>query len=234
MNKDLIRDFFKIFFSRNLHYNYDKNYAIKADIHAKNKLSINEINTVKYHLYQNSIPRNMKILDVGCNTGIPLINFLKNTENCLGFGIDINKYAVENSENNKSNILLKLYDGYTIPFEDNYFDHIIFHHVIGHVKDPNRILLEINRVLKPGGTLSIITPNLWYKLFRFPQNLINNFKPDNSILRYFTKKKLRNLLECNHFSNNLFFYFGDDSFLNMKFAKLRICSISQKNQNDPI
>lgn len=228
MNYDLIKDFIKIFVSNNHNYDYDKNYALKAEKHANNKLSIDEINIVKHFLYKNYRPENLNILDVGCNTGKPLNNFLKDTYSCFGFGIDINKHAIDNTDNNNSSIILKLYDGNTIPFEDNYFDHVILHHVIGHVKDPNRILLEINRVLKPGGTLSIITPNLWYKLFRFPKNLINNFKPDNSILRYYTKQRLKKVLKHNHFSNNFFYYFGDDSFFKYDFAKLRICSISKK------
>ncbi len=231
MNRDLLKDFFKIFITRNEHYNYDKNYALKAEMHANNKLSKDEINTVKYYLYDNNPPQNLKILDVGCNTGLPLVNFLKNTQDCKGYGIDINMHAIDSVKNHENYISLKLYDGNTIPFEDNYFDHVMLHHVIGHVKDPNRILIEINRVLKPGATLSIITPNLWYKLFRFPQNLINNFKPDNSILRYYTKNKLKTALEINQFSNNFFFYFGDDSFFKKNFAKLRICSISKKKHD---
>jgi len=228
MNNDLIKDFLKIFITRNKNYNYDNNYALKAEMHAKNKLSIDEINTVKYYLYDKTIPKNLNILDVGCNTGMPLVNFLNQTIDCKGFGIDINKQAIDSFKAHENNISLKLYDGVTIPFEDNYFDHVILHHVIGHVKEPNRILSEINRVLKPGATLSIITPNLWYKFFRFPHNLINNFKPDNSILRYYSKNKLKKALEINQFSNNFFFYFGDDSFFKMNFAKLRICSISKK------
>jgi ubiquinone/menaquinone biosynthesis C-methylase UbiE len=228
MNNDLIKDFLKIFITRNKNYNYDKDYALKAEMHAKNKLSIDEINTVKYYLYDKTIPKNLKILDVGCNTGMPLVNFLNQTLDCKGFGIDINKQAIDSFKALENNIFLKLYNGVTIPFEDNYFDHVILHHVIGHVKEPNRILSEINRVLKPGATLSIITPNLWYKFFRFPHNLINNFKPDKSILRYYSKNKLKKALEINQFSNNFFFYFGDDSFFKMNFAKLRICSISKK------
>lgn len=228
MNKDLIKDFLRIFISSNKNYNYDKDYALKAETHAKNKLSLDEINAVKSYLYQKTTPKNLKILDVGCNTGLPLVNFLNQTIDCNGFGIDINKQAIDSFKSHQDNISLKLYNGVNIPFEDNYFDHVILHHVIGHVKDPIRLLSEINRVLKPGATLSVITPNLWYKFFRFPHNILNNFKPDKSILRYYCKNELNKKLKISGFSNNFFFYFGDDSFFKKDFAKLRICSISKK------
>ena len=87
MNYDLIKDFIKIFVSNNHNYDYDKNYALKAEKHANNKLSIDEINIVKHFLYKNYRPENLNILDVGCNTGKPLNNFLKDTYSCFGFGI---------------------------------------------------------------------------------------------------------------------------------------------------
>ena len=228
MNFDLIKDFYKIFIPHKKVFNYDKNYSIKAENHAKNKLSIDEINKVKNILFKNNIPENLKILDVGCNTGLPLINFLKDTRNCFGYGIDINKFAIEDSNDINEQVELNVFNGHQIPYENNYFDHVILHHVIGHLSNPNSIIFEINRVLKSGGTLSIITPNLWYKFFRFPSNLITNFKPDNSIICYFSKSKLEKMLKKNNFNNNYFYYFGDNSFFKMDFAKLRICSISKK------
>jgi ubiquinone/menaquinone biosynthesis C-methylase UbiE len=229
MNYDIIKDFLKIFFSSNSHYSYDKSYSVKAEKHAMNRLSIDEMTKVKHYFFKNNVPENIKILDVGCNTGLPLINIMKETRNSIGHGIDINKHAIDNNKGVDSNVTFQLYDGYTIPFEDNFFDYVMLHHVLGHVTDPNRILLEINRVLKPGGTLSIITPNLFYKLFKFPKNLFNNFKPDSSILRYYTKIKLKNALKANNFTNNLFYYFGDYSFLKVNISKIRICSISKKS-----
>ena len=38
-----------------------------------------------------------------------------------------------------------------IPFEDDSWDHIVCHHVIEHLSDDKKGLMEFNRILKPGG-----------------------------------------------------------------------------------
>lgn len=46
-----------------------------------------------------------------------------------------------------------------LPFADDSFDGIFYHHVIEHVDDPDKSLAELSRVLKPGGEIFIGTPN---------------------------------------------------------------------------
>ncbi len=49
-----------------------------------------------------------------------------------------------------------------LPFEDNEFDLILFNEIFEHLRiDPIFTLKEINRVLKPGGTMILSTPNLY-------------------------------------------------------------------------
>lgn len=60
------------------------------------------------------------------------------------------------------------------PFEglpDNAFDTIISFQVIEHIRDDKRFLQEINRVLKPGGTALITTPNRRLSLSRNPWHI---------------------------------------------------------------
>ena len=47
-----------------------------------------------------------------------------------------------------------------LPFRDATFDCVIAGEVIEHVPDPDRTLGEIHRVLSPGGTLVVSTPNM--------------------------------------------------------------------------
>ena len=60
-----------------------------------------------------------------------------------------------------------------IPFENNSFDIIISSEVIEHVPNPLVAIKEMYRVLKPGGTLILTTPNkIWY----FAIWIANTFK----------------------------------------------------------
>ena len=59
----------------------------------------------------------------------------------------------------------KLYDyvianaDYPLPFRDGAFDGVLMIHVIEHLRCPYQTLIEVRRILKPGGSLTIVTPN---------------------------------------------------------------------------
>jgi SAM-dependent methyltransferase len=50
------------------------------------------------------------------------------------------------------------YDGKTLPFPDEHFDHIMCTEVLEHVEDPAVFVTELRRVLKDGGTLVATIP----------------------------------------------------------------------------
>jgi SAM-dependent methyltransferase len=63
----------------------------------------------------------------------------------------------------------------SIPVEDARFDHVIFTQVLEHIPEPPRVLAELHRVLKPGGTLWLTAPLFYaeherpYDFFRYTQ-----------------------------------------------------------------
>lgn len=57
------------------------------------------------------------------------------------------------------------------PFEDNQFDTIVTFQVIEHVKKDEEFIKEVFRVLKPGGTALITTPNIKMTLSRNPWHI---------------------------------------------------------------
>ncbi len=62
-----------------------------------------------------------------------------------------------------------------IPTEDARFDHVVLTQVLEHVPEPARVLAELQRVLKPGGTLWLTAPLFYveherpYDFFRYTQ-----------------------------------------------------------------
>ena len=53
------------------------------------------------------------------------------------------------------------YDGKTLPFEANCFDYALASEVMEHVFEPDLILGELHRVLKPGGLVLLSVPFAW-------------------------------------------------------------------------
>jgi SAM-dependent methyltransferase len=72
------------------------------------------------------------------------------------------------------------YDGRVIPFPDSSFDGVINTQVLEHVIDPNALILEMFRVIKPGGALILSLPFVWqeheepYDFLRFSSFGISN------------------------------------------------------------
>jgi ubiquinone/menaquinone biosynthesis C-methylase UbiE len=91
-----------------------------------------------------------KMLDVGC--GNSPFEFLVNQNQCEYVGIDI--AGADNFDYQNSKIVV--FDGENIPFENESFENIICTEVIEHIPNPEKIISEMHRVLKPNG-LAIIT-----------------------------------------------------------------------------
>ena len=90
------------------------------------------------------------VLDLGCGEGNSVDFFRKHVPHARWVGVDI----ADSSEVNKrtrNDAEFVAFDGVHIPFEDNTFDLIYCNQVFEHVRYPEMLLEEIERVLKPGG-----------------------------------------------------------------------------------
>ena len=94
-----------------------------------------------------------RLLDVGCGSK-PYKNILCAKEHV---GIDV-QVSGHNHELSEVDIY---YDGKVFPFDDNTFDVVLLSEVLEHLFEPNQILGEIYRVLKPGGKLILTCPFAW-------------------------------------------------------------------------
>jgi len=97
------------------------------------------------------------LLDIGCGK-MPYKKFLLENSNISNYiGLDIEN-AIEYAENIKPDYK---WDGITMPFSDNEFESAFATEVLEHCPQPNIVLHEINRVLKPGGIFFFTVPFLW-------------------------------------------------------------------------
>ena len=101
-----------------------------------------------------------KILDVGCGLGMYSQEFSE--EGALVSGIDVDGKKTEQAKELFPKINFQTAPGEKIPFANNSFDIVFLHEVLEHVKDEEKTIKEIVRVLKTGGRLILFVPNRWF------------------------------------------------------------------------
>lgn len=103
-----------------------------------------------------------KLLEIGVGNGshLPLYSSHQIT------GIDISEAMLEKARSFENDtITLLLMDGENLLLPKAGFDYVVMSHVLAVAKDPEKLLEQVYRVLKPGGKLYIL----------------NHFTPDNSL-----------------------------------------------------
>lgn len=111
---------------------------------------------------------NIRVLDIGCGDGHDLFLMAKETkdQNVNFFGIDINPEHVEYVQRRAD------YEGYqnievcqgeiqelSGKFLPATFDFIVCSEVLEHLQEPYKTILDISRLLVPGGQAVVTTPN---------------------------------------------------------------------------
>lgn len=149
------------------------------------------------------------LLDVGCGTGIILSKIAKKSRLC---GIDLSAQMIERAkETLKDKAELKIGDAGALPFPAETFDTVCCTFSFHHYPNPEKVLFEMNRVVKNGGHLVLADP--WMP---FPMQPIMNFfcrysqSGDHHI---YSKREMRQLLSNTGFTLNNFNHPTNDSFV---------------------
>lgn len=102
-----------------------------------------------------------KILEIGCGNGYDAIALAMKNPLCHITGIDINNDLIKASKQNAAasqckNVEFIVSNAEKMPFSANSFDIIRAERVFQHLNNVPDVMTEIDRVLKPKGTISII------------------------------------------------------------------------------
>ncbi len=102
-----------------------------------------------------------RILDLGCGDGCFLAQF--SDLDLHGFDLSVNQLKKAQVRLPKAHFTQGSL-AQPFPFENNYFDAIYCGEVLEHLVNTDHFVKEAYRVLKPGGVLTMTTPNLfaWY------------------------------------------------------------------------
>lgn len=149
------------------------------------------------------------VIDVGCGSGYGSMLLAKKAESVLG--LDYHAAAIEYCRQNyhAAHLRFKQKDASTIDAE-NEFDAAVCFQAIEHFHNPGHFLNQLKKVVKPGGTILISTPNVKKSLKGSLKNPFHvnemNYQQFNSLLQkhfssyellgvgYAAKNKMRDFL----------------------------------------
>jgi SAM-dependent methyltransferase len=108
------------------------------------------------------------VLSSGCGSAGDLLAFLQQGA-AMAYGIEVDIGLARLARQRfvgtdfESAVHIDIYNGLTLPYAGNSVDIVFSMHVIEHTQDPERYLIEVCRVLKPGGIVFLDVPNRYYK-----------------------------------------------------------------------
>jgi ubiquinone/menaquinone biosynthesis C-methylase UbiE len=100
-----------------------------------------------------------EILEIGSGTGA-LLNRLR-TQGRRIRGVDVNDRLIDEGRSWFGDLPVQQVTGTALPFPDRCFDIVMSFDVLEHIPDTDAHLHEVRRVLKPGGSYLLQTPNKW-------------------------------------------------------------------------
>lgn len=101
------------------------------------------------------IPKNVRILDIGCGFGESLA--YHQARGCDVYGVEVDSNIQRVMDKFGYQVHVGLFDSNL--YEENFFDYVTMSQVIEHVTDPMQTLSGIARILKPDGLAILSTPN---------------------------------------------------------------------------
>jgi SAM-dependent methyltransferase len=131
-----------------------------------------------------------RVLDLGCRDGALTQAYAGGNEIV---GVDADREAL--AEAQKLGIKTRWADlDEPLPFEDEGFDVVVAGELLEHLRDPRRVVAEVRRVLRPGGTFVASVPNAYRLKNRVRFALGHKPEDDPTHLQMFAPSDVRSLL----------------------------------------
>ncbi len=125
-------------------------------------------------------PEIATVLDLGCGEGDSIDLFKKAKAKIKWHGVDIEGSPEVRKRKRKSEFISS-FNGINLPYPDHYFDLIFCNQALEHVRNPDALINDAFRVLKPNGlfvgSVSYMEPYHSYSIFNFtPYGIVRVFE----------------------------------------------------------
>lgn len=181
------KDIIKGHFSKRSKY-WDSLYNDTDGKQTFTKFELRRRKEIVFNFIEKSNSENInRVLDLGCGAGHYLAQLYSMGFECFGADISEEMLKITRKKfisNQIDNVILINSGCDKLPVESNYFDLIICIGVLEYLDNEKRALLEMKRIIKPGGFVIVTFPN-FYKL----RNLLNPYYYIIRIWTYLFSKK---------------------------------------------
>ncbi len=129
---------------------------LDASIKLQDRFSSNKHGWYKWTFNNIKLDKKYKVLEIGCGNGVLWSKNIDLLDKDISITLtDVCEDMINNAKKNLSNYSdifdFQIVDPYNIPFENESFDLVIANHILFYMKDVDKVLNEIKRVLKIGG-----------------------------------------------------------------------------------
>ena len=136
---------------------YVHGYALREAVRLQDQAS-----TLVEHLHSDTAyPAGHQVLEAGCGVGAQTITLACNSPGALITSIDLSEASVRQTQDavrmaGLANVTVRQADLFDLPFGSGFFDHVFVCFVLEHLARPVQALEALKRVLKAGGSITVI------------------------------------------------------------------------------
>jgi 2-polyprenyl-6-hydroxyphenyl methylase / 3-demethylubiquinone-9 3-methyltransferase len=146
---------------------------------------------VKKHILKKFKLEDVCLLDVGCGAGFLANEFGGTAKKVVGIDQSKESLKIAKKHDPSSKVDYIYGDAYELPMEDNSFHVVCAMDFLEHVENPKKVIMEIERVLKPGGLFFYHTFNRnflsWLVIIKFMEWFVPNYPKNMHLYKYFIK-----------------------------------------------
>ncbi|MEN6507827.1 MAG: methyltransferase domain-containing protein [Smithella sp.] len=106
-------------------------------------------------------PAGNRVLEAGCGVAAQTVALAKNSPDALITSVDTSEASIAEArkkaaDEGLANVQFQQADIFDLPFASEFFDHVFICFVLEHLSRPEEALIALKRVLKKGGTITVI------------------------------------------------------------------------------